>query len=47
MDDLTALGRKRDWASIYWITAESNLTAQKLYDSCAKRDPFVRYSISL
>ena len=47
MDDLVALSKARDWASIYWITAEDNATARKLYDSYATRDAFVRYSISL
>jgi GNAT superfamily N-acetyltransferase len=47
LDDLSALAKARDWASIYWITAETNATARKLYDSCAKLDPFVRYSIGM
>lgn len=47
LDDLVALGKAADWASIYWITAETNVTAQKLYDSYNKRDEFVRYSIVL
>ena len=45
MDDLVALGKARDWASVYWITAEGNAAARKLYDSMATRDEFVRYSI--
>ena len=47
IDDLVALGKIKDWASVYWITADDNLTAQKLYDSYNKRDPFQRYSITL
>ena len=47
IDDLIALGKARDWASIYWITAEKNKTAQKLYDSYGKRDEFFRYSLTL
>ena len=47
MDDLVALGKARDWASVYWITAEGNATARKLYDSYAGRDEFVRYSIGM
>ncbi|MGV3553617.1 N-acetyltransferase family protein [Rhizobium sp.] len=47
LDDLVALGKARDWASIYWITAEGNATARKIYDSYAPRDEFVRYSIGL
>lgn len=47
LDDLVALGKASDWASIYWITAEDNVTAQKLYDSYNKRDGFYRYSMML
>ena len=47
LDDLVALGKARDWASIYWITAEGNATARKIYDSYTGRDEFVRYSIGL
>jgi GNAT superfamily N-acetyltransferase len=47
MDDLVALGRAKDWASVYWITAEGNTTARKLYDSYVGRDEFVRYSIGM
>ena len=47
IDDLVALGRARDWVSIYWITAESNATAQKLYDSYVPKDEFRRYCINL
>lgn len=47
MDDLVALGKAEDWASVYWITAEGNATARKLYDKISGQDEFVRYSISL
>lgn len=47
LDDLVALGKAGNWTSIYWITAETNVTAQKLYDSYNKRDEFFRYSIVL
>ena len=47
IDDLVELGKSADWASIYWITADDNRTAQTLYDSYNKRDPFIRYSITL
>jgi GNAT superfamily N-acetyltransferase len=47
IDDLVALGKARDWVSIYWITAESNVTAQKLYDSYVPKDEFRRYCINL
>lgn len=47
LDDLVALGKAKDWASIYWITAEDNATARKLYDSYTGKDEFVRYSIGL
>lgn len=47
MDDLVALGKARDWASVYWITAEGNDSARKLYDSYVGRDEFVRYAIGM
>lgn len=47
LDDLVALGKEKDWVSVYWITAEDNVTAQKLYDSYNKRDAFYRYSVTL
>lgn len=47
LDDLLALGKAKDWASIYWITAEGNATARKLYDRYTGRDEFVRYAIGL
>lgn len=47
LDDLVALGKARDWASIYWITAEDNATARKIYDDYAQRDAFVRYSVEM
>lgn len=47
IDDMLAIGKQKDWASVYWITAEDNATAQKLYDTYNKRDAFVRYSVTL
>jgi len=47
IDDLVARGKERDWLSIYWITAEKNKTAQKLYDTYVGKDEFVRYCINL
>ncbi|MDO6965551.1 GNAT family N-acetyltransferase [Rhizobium alvei] len=47
LDDLLALGRQKGWASVYWITAEDNETARRLYDHYTKRDQFVRYAITL
>jgi ribosomal protein S18 acetylase RimI-like enzyme len=47
IDDLIALGKARDWTSVYWITAEDNKTAQALYDSYNKRDAFIRYTLTL
>jgi len=43
----------RGWASehgsakVYWLTAESNLTAQALYDRVASRSGFIQYEIEL
>lgn len=47
IDDMIALGKEKDWASVYWITAEDNTTAQGLYDTYNKHDPFIRYSVVL
>ena len=35
----------RDLAKVYWLTAESNVTAQKLYDQAAKKTGFIHYQI--
>lgn len=32
---------------LYWQTHETNLTAQRLYDSCAERSGFIVYRIGL
>ena len=47
IDDMIAIGKQKNWASVYWITAEDNATAQTLYDSYNKRDAFIRYSVTL
>ena len=47
IDDLVARGKAHDWVSIYWITAEKNMTAQKLYDTYVGKDEFIRYCINL
>ncbi|MBL0372600.1 GNAT family N-acetyltransferase [Rhizobium sp. KVB221] len=47
IDDMIAMGKQKDWASVYWITAEDNTTAQGLYDTYNKRDAFIRYSVVL
>ncbi len=28
---------------VYWLTAETNATARRLYDSVAKKTPFIKY----
>jgi ribosomal protein S18 acetylase RimI-like enzyme len=33
----------RGVATVYWLTADSNVTAQRLYDSVAVRTPFLVY----
>lgn len=32
-------------AKVYWLTAESNVTAQQLYDRVAKKTGFIQYQI--
>jgi GNAT superfamily N-acetyltransferase len=42
-----AMGRKRNWSSLYWHTRSDNGRARALYDGFAKADEFVRYRVSL
>lgn len=34
-------------AKVYWLTAESNVTAQKLYDQAAEKTGFIQYQIPI
>ena len=39
--------RQRGCAEVYWLTHETNLTAQKLYGQVATRSGFIHYSKAL
>jgi GNAT superfamily N-acetyltransferase len=47
IEDVLALGRKQNWARVYWHTQADNATARKLYDAFTPADAFVRYRVSL
>ena len=47
IEDVLALGRKENWARVYWHTQADNATARKLYDAFTPADAFVRYRVSL
>lgn len=38
-----AAADKRGADQVYWLTAETNATARRLYDSVAKATPFIKY----
>jgi GNAT superfamily N-acetyltransferase len=43
LDAVTDLARDEGCVKVRWITAEDNVTAQRLYDSLAKRTTWVTY----
>jgi GNAT superfamily N-acetyltransferase len=47
IEALADKGRAEGWQHIYWHTAESNKTAQGLYDTLATRTDRVRYDLEL
>eukprot|EP00435_Cladocopium_sp_Y103_P077236 s1_g975.t1 len=47
IEALAEKGRAAGWQRIYWQTAESNKTAQYLYDKLAERTDWVRYDLEL
>ncbi|TRL38283.1 GNAT family N-acetyltransferase [Rhizobium straminoryzae] len=46
LDDLVALSKEHGWSRLYWHTAETNVTARKLYDSYVASDGHLRYRIN-
>jgi ribosomal protein S18 acetylase RimI-like enzyme len=38
-----AAADRRGADQVYWLTAENNATARKLYDSVASKTPFIKY----
>ncbi len=47
IERLLALGRENGWPRVYWSTQETNAVARRLYDRFARRDDFVRYTVTL
>lgn len=48
IEQLVAIGREAGWRRVYWMTAEDNATARRLYDGVTGgRDGFVRYTVRL
>ena len=46
LEHVRELARERGWGVVTWITAEDNLTAQRLYDRHARRTTWVTYEMS-
>jgi GNAT superfamily N-acetyltransferase len=46
LEHLRDLARGRGWKVVRWITADDNVTAQRLYDRHARRTPWVTYDMS-
>ena len=44
---VAALGRKRGWTVIRWLTADDNYRARGVYDRHAKRTMWITYQIDL
>jgi GNAT superfamily N-acetyltransferase len=47
IEALAARGREQGWHVLYWVAAEGNAPARRLYERIARRTDFVRYDISL
>jgi len=47
IEHVQAWAREHGSAKVYWLTAESNLTAQALYDRVAERSGFIQYEVEL
>jgi GNAT superfamily N-acetyltransferase len=47
IEHLVKLARREDGGVLRWVTAESNATAQRVYDKLAKRTTWVTYEIEL
>lgn len=45
--ELRAIGARRHWSDIRWITAETNYRARAVYDRQATKTPFLTYSMAL
>jgi len=47
IETVYAQARQNNAARVYWLTHESNLTAQGLYDKVADRSGFIQYRKNL
>ena len=47
IEALAARGRAEGWLRLYWQTARTNNTAQRLYDKIAQRTDWLRYELDL
>ena len=47
IDSVKASALDKKCSELFWITKESNKTAQKLYDKLATKSDFIRYEIML
>jgi ribosomal protein S18 acetylase RimI-like enzyme len=47
IEALAARGREQGWHVLYWVAAEGNAPARRLYERVARRTDFVRYDIPL
>ena len=47
IEHVRAWAREHGSAKVYWLTAESNLAAQALYDRVAERSGFIQYEVEL
>lgn len=47
IDDLLSLCETRGWSELYWMTAETNATARRVYDHYDKANGMVQYRLIL
>lgn len=47
IDDLVSICESRGWSELYWMTAEGNAKARRVYDRFGKTDGMVRYRVKL
>jgi ribosomal protein S18 acetylase RimI-like enzyme len=47
IDQVSEIGRQRNWTVIRWLTADNNYRARGLYDQCAVRTGWLTYEIKL
>lgn len=47
IEHLIQLCKEQRWARLYWMTQQSNTTAQRLYDRYATADDFIRYIVEI